>query len=275
MRSDELEVDEYNPGEELQRLLKKIYPPDTEGRTSFIQRIDSGLRAEGDFAELVYDSCINYMVRRLITTAEYIRRQCDREGLPDPDRRFWTKFRDFLRHETDIPANATERVLGLLVKCARSRRQRPTDNTKKRIRAEAQNRGVRCYICGRDLDFTDPNSVQVEHKWPNALGGASQDHNLRVACPSCNRSKADFVDASDFHYEEICLVKDKTDAEFDVELRTDYRVALWAKSRFACSICGKPASAVGELEFVRRDPGDSWHFLNIDACCGKHARELG
>ncbi len=189
MRSDELEVDEYNPGEELQRLLKKIYPPDTEGRTSFIQRIDSGLRAEGDFAELVYDSCINYMVRRLITTAEYIR-DMRREGRPDPDRRFGQSFRISFA-QTELFSKATERSLV----CCEVRSVRNSSNGQYQERIRAEDRIGAC-----DVTYVDEPDLLTRTRasgaqWPTRCA-ASQDLNLRVACPS-SKSKADFVDASD------------------------------------------------------------------------------
>ena len=264
-------VEEYNPGQQLQFLLREIYPPDSKDKASFVQRIDNGLIAEGDFDELVYNSCINYVVRRLITTAEFFSRQCEGEGLPDPDRRLVVKLRKFVREETHIPHKESEKVLDLLLECLRVRGRQPTPTTKKRIRRIARDRGMRCYICGRELDFDDSASVTVDHKWPNALGGADQDFNLKAACSSCNSNKADYMDASDFHYEEICLVGDKGDGNFRTELCSHYRVALLAKSDYSCVICGKPSAKVGELRFARRNLNDSWHFINVDAYCGKHA----
>jgi 5-methylcytosine-specific restriction endonuclease McrA len=239
--------------------------------STFVSRIDAALLAEGDFAELVYNSCINYMVRRLITTAEYLKRKCDKEGLPDPGRRFIISLRSFIRNETDIPDRGIEKILILLVECTHARNREPTLFAKERVRKDARNQGVRCYICGRELDFAQHDLVVVEHVWPKAVGGGNETFNLRMCCSDCNSRKADYVDASDFHYEEISLVSDKGDEHFSNELRGEYRVALWAKSAYTCVICGKPASYVGELELDRRNPNDSWHFLNIDAYCGQHA----
>lgn len=265
------EVAEYNPGQQLQLLLREMYPPDSEDKASFVHRIDNGLAADGNFAELLYSSSINYMVRRLITTAEFLNRRCNKQGLPEPHRRLIIELRTFIRDETDIPHSATEKILALLVECLHVRQKQPTPMTKKRIKRLARDRSVRCYICGRELDYDELESVTVDHVWPNALGGKDEDFNLKAACPSCNRNKATHIDASDFHYEEICLVGDKEDDGFQPELCTHYRVALWAKSNYRCIICGQPAAYVGELQFARNNLNDSWHFINIDAYCGRHA----
>ena len=264
---------EFNPGEQLQLLLKELYPPDSGAKPSFVSRLDDALMTAGDFAELVYNSCINYMVRRLITTAEYLRRRIDKQGLADPDRKLVVELRSFIREETTIPDRKGEKLLVLLLECLRVRNKEPTSKTKKRIRRVARSEGVRCYICGRELDFDQAGSAVVEHIWPSAFGGANEDFNLGVSCSECNNSKASYIDASDFHYEEICLVGSKDDEHFPLELRRDYRVALWAKSHCKCIVCGRPASYLGELELCRRNPNDSWHFINVDAYCGKHACE--
>jgi hypothetical protein len=271
-----------HPGQQLRLFLEELYPLDHKNKTTFISRIDEALRASSDFSEIVYASCINYMVRRLITVAEYIKQKGDKIG--QPEYLFIRDLRDFIREETRIPPNKVEELLFLLLNCVKVRNKKPTPVTKKRIRRKAQEKNeLNCYICGVSLDFEQDGrgeSAEVEHVWPNALGGPNNDFNLRMSCHRCNtqrarcQSKKDFIDASDFHYEEICLVHDKADGEaFSIELRRDYEVALWSKSNFECATCGRPASYVGRLEFCRQNQNDSWHFLNIDAYCHEHKFE--
>lgn len=113
-----------------------------------------------------------------------------------------------------------------------------------------------------------PYTPEVEHIWPRAMGGISDDSNLALACAQCNEDKRDFINASDFHYEEICLTNwDETSDEFAKELKRDYKLALWNKANFKCELCGSTAKDLGQLEFVRKNPNDSWHFLNISILC--------
>lgn len=267
-------TDFVNPGEQLQLLLKDIYIPDPETKQTFISKVDEAFIAEGEFAQIIYDSTINYMVRRLITTADYIRRSCEENS--SPDTKVITQLRKFLQKETKIPNKYIEKILSLLLECLKVRGKEVSPTAKKRIHKSAKNRGLVCYICGNELNFEEINqynSVEIEHVWPNAMGGISEETNLGVACMHCNKTKASNIDSSDFHYEEICLVSDKSDTHFSNELSKYFKIALWAKSKFCCVRCGKPASYMGELQFGRRNSNDSWHFLNIDAYCEQHVPE--
>jgi hypothetical protein len=263
-----------NPGQRLQNLLKELYSFDPPQRTSFIAKIDDALIADGDFAQLVYNSSINYLLRRMVTTAEYLKRKF---APPDyPPERYLVEIRRFIRNYTHIPFTQVERVTNILIDCLDERRRMPTQTTKNRIRRIAQERGLKCYICGRELNFErdgEYDSAEVEHLWPRTMGGYNNDANLYVSCHQCNQSKKDYIDSTDFHYEEISLVSDRANEDFSTEMKWDYRVALWAKNNFRCIVCGKPASFVGSLQLARRDPNDSWHFLNIDAYCDQHAQK--
>ena len=58
--------------------------------------------------------------------------------------------------------------------------------------AEAQARGqTTCLVCRAWLDYDHaglPNSPEVDHITPHALGGTDTPANLRVVCRTCNRS---------------------------------------------------------------------------------------
>jgi len=262
-----------NPGKMLQGLLKEIYPLDDTSSKSVVHKIDNALMAEGEFLHLVYESSINHLVRRLITSAEYLRRKYDL--FPDDS---VSEIRKFLRDFTHIPPSRREKIATLLVECLRERDREISQNLKDSIRKEAQRRGTKCYLCGCEIDFerTDTprfNSFTLDHLWPRKMGGKSLESNLKIACKRCNELKTDYIDASDFHYEEICLVTNEKDESFNVEFKREYKIAVSAKSDFRCMICEQPAERVGELQFARREPNDSWHFLNVDAYCSEHTPE--
>lgn len=263
-----------NPGKMLQVLLREIYPFDNSSSKSFVYKIDDALIAEGQFAKLVYESSINHLVRRLITSAEYLRRKYALY----PDERYLVEIRKFLRDFTHIPFSQREKIFTLLVECLKERERDASQKLRDNIRKEAKTRGITCYLCGCEIDFERTNaprfnSPTLDHLWPRNMGGKSLESNLKIACKRCNELKADYIDASDFHYEEICLVTDKQDASFNAEFKRKYKIAVSAKSEFKCVICGEPAERLGELQFARREPNDSWHFLNIDAYCSEHMPE--
>jgi len=260
----------YNPGQRLQDFFKRLYPFDPDDKKSAIAKIDNALLADTQFSELVYNSSINYMVRRFIATAQFLKRKYN---TPDyPSERYFIELRRFLIDYTQIPKNEIELLHTLLMECVNVAARGPNKTTIKQILREAKELGARCYICGCELVFDDPNSPrrpEVEHIWPNSMGGMNESSNLKVSCHSCNQHKKSYIDSSDFHYEEICLTTDKDEETFWQQLTGDYRVALWAKHNYSCATCEEPASLLGGLVFARREPNDSWHFLNIDAYCAK------
>jgi len=262
---------DVNPGEQLRDLIQKLIPFEPLPKTSFVDRIDTILMADGEFARLAYASSLNYLIRRLITTSEFLKRKYSGDQFPSD--KYVQEIRRFIRDYTRISSVQAESVLSLVLTCLDERNRAPSQTAKDRIRAEAKRSGTYCYICGREIEFeqiNQYNSFDAEHKWPKAMGGKNSRFNLKQVCRRCNIAKADFIDYTDFHYEEMCLVSDKASESFSNDLKWDYRVALWAKNDFRCIICNEPAEHVGELQFARREPSDSWHFLNIDAYCSRH-----
>lgn len=260
------------PGEELRQILQELLPNDRPDHSAFGSRLDLFFIADGDLSELIYQSCINYMLRRLVTTAEFLRRKYD---VSDYSSGYYiVQIRKYLRDYTRLPNNKIELVLVLLLACIEERSKVPSETLRRQIRNRSRDRNLGCYICGRTMDYSTEgqhDSFELEHKWPRSLGGNHMEDNLAAACHKCNHEKSEFIDASDFHYEEICLVSEQTSSSFQAGFPWSYRVALWAKSQYQCCICGKQASEVGQLQFHRRDPNDSWHFLNVVVYCDRHA----
>lgn len=255
--------DEYrNPGEELRAFLSSSY---SQKPSDFLRKMDNDLMCDGEFEQLVYDSCLNYMLRRLIKTAEYYRRKHPSD---------WRmKLKSFLRDHTRLRTGIDEliRLLGI---CLEAMDDEPTANLKKQIHRQARESGHGCYLCGEPIDHQkiEPYlAPTVDHFWPRGVGGASGRPNLRLAHQKCNNElKQDYIDASDYHYEQICAVSSPGDQGFTQEIKPVYEMAVLAKSGFECSVCRQPAYRVGPLKLGRRNPADSWHFLNLEAYCESH-----
>ncbi|MBD1922219.1 HNH endonuclease [Funiculus sociatus GB2-A5] len=263
-----------NPGQELRNFLKELYPhnynnTDFNEVKFFISEIDSALIANGEFSKIVYESSINYMLRRFINTAEYLKRKYESDEFPA--QKFVEELRRFITEATCIPKDKTEKLLALLQACLQSKGRKVKPPRKKRLLKEYQAKNeLRCYICGK---YLNEQESEIEHIWPRTMGGATEDFNLKISCSICNDKKQHYIDASDFHYEQICLVSDKSDENFSKEMKKEYRIAVWAKSDYSCTVCGEPASIVGTLNFGRINPDDSWHFLNTEAYCDEHTPE--
>jgi 5-methylcytosine-specific restriction endonuclease McrA len=252
-----------NPGEELRDYIAEMYPV---GKASTAEKMDFDLGADGELLSLFHSGLINYLVRRLVVTAEYHRRTYDSE---------WkTRLRKYLRDYTRFHDKHHTPLLELLSRCLSAKDETITGTEKNRIKKEARANGDGCYVCGRAMDYlvaNQPNSYTMDHIWPSALGGSSEGENLKGACQICNTSvKRDFLDASDYHFEEISLVSG-TDLwnEFSGRAR-HYRGAVFFQTDFKCAYCGQPAVRVGDLKVGRREDDDSWHFLNLAPYCPNH-----
>lgn len=265
-------INEYsNPGQQLRFILETLYPLNLNENNNFLAKLDDAFASENEFVQLVYKSSINYILRRLINTAESLKRKYYNSDYP-PER-YQREIRRFLKEYTHIPENQIERIFILLLECLNTRNKEPNDTSRRLLLKNAKKNNLRCYICGCDLNFQDEKqkeSAEVDHQWPRSLGGTSDPSNLQVSCLRCNKAKSNSIDSTDFHYEKISLINEIQNKSFLDELKWEYRVALWLKSECKCVVCGKQASSEGLLKFAKREPNDSWHFINIEAYCDKH-----
>ena len=266
------------PGVALRNLVKELIPISSpeEGATSFVQGMDEFLDANGEFRELVYESCINYTVRRLITVGRYVRRECD--ALQQDEAYYIRKLRRQIGRVVGI-ADSTlrERFLATIDECVAASGRKISKSKREKVRRDAIESGKVCYICGRELDQGQPQDrAEVEHMWPRTLGGDNRDENLAVACERCNQLKQDHIDASDYHYERVSsAVLGPHDESFQKAFDTARRMAVWAKGNWRCAICGRKTQDYGPMDLERISEDDSWHFLNMQMVCQEHAQRGG
>lgn len=266
-------MNEGNSGEALRSLLQELFP---FGSTdSYLERIDTALLADGQLSLLAYRSTINYLVRRLISTAVMLERRALAANAPESV--LEQEVRRFINVELNLPRIGfkTEQIVGLLMECLRVRSENLPAAAGTRSR---HGQSGLCYICGRTLDFVTAGlteSAELEHIFPREMGGSSKwERNLAYACHKCNQTKQSYIDDSDFHYEEMCLSVEEDSESFDCAFQYVYKVAAWTKANFRCEICGTEASRVGELSLLRRNENDGWHLLNMAAYCPSHALRL-
>lgn len=263
-KQNDLKIFDVIPGAELQRNLEAIFPKNSsssENRSAFIEDIDDALKLDGNLVDLVYQSLINYLIRRLINTADYYKRKFSTDDYPAE--LYVEELRNFFQSETNLESNQVERLIAILQLCLAER-----DRKRRTVKREniKQSDSIRCYICGTSLEEKD---VEVEHQWPKDWGGSYDPKNLKVSCSACNSVKENYINSGDFHFEHISLRHDKEEANFLREFKGVYRIAVCSHNSYSCSSCGKPASELGRLDFMRKNPKDSWHFLNILTICNE------
>lgn len=272
------QIESVSPGEILRNKLKEICSFNALEEDKYVSKFDEILLADGELSRLVYESTLNYLLRRLITAAVYIRKAYF--DTTDDEKVYWEELRKFVNEKTQLPAEHREQIVTLLHFCVLENIRQPNKGTKRKVRQEAKENNAKCYICGRDVlhdrvkpeDDIRKENAEIEHKWPKSLGGSNKFWNLVVACNRCNELKENYLDPSDFHYEHLCAVTDENMDKFGTDFNWKYRIPVLAKSEFRCSIedCQNEAKNYGSLKFARIDSQDSWHFLNINAYCDEH-----
>jgi 5-methylcytosine-specific restriction endonuclease McrA len=271
----EIHQENFHPGEQLRLVLEEITPYNPTEQHSFIARTDNFLRSEGNITQIFYHATIDYILRRLIRTAQYFDRLIIRNNLPDSY--LWTKIREFIQYELNVPNRFQEKIVTLLIECVQMSKRDPTQKTKDRVRQRAASQGTpRCYLCGRMVsDIPNlPESATVDHVWPQSLGGPSEDFNLLVACRRCNEAKDEHLRAEDFHYEKMALqVDEDDDNSFSTSFGHDFQVAASLRYNGRCYQCYRPLRYRGEAKYARLNSHDSWHFLNVAVFCAEHASQ--
>jgi 5-methylcytosine-specific restriction endonuclease McrA len=261
-----------NPGYQLRLVLELIFP---FHNGSFIAKIDEAILGDEEFTKLAYYSSLNYLLRRLIVTSDHLKRKFDSGGFPAE--RYVQEIRKYLKSSFRFPGQIIEDIHALLLQCLIERNKTLSAAKIRAIINNAKSRNYGCYLCGRELVFEKagydqhhPSLVEVEHIWPRSLGGSNELWNLEVACHSCNNSKTDHIDYSDFHYEHFVLASDKRDEHYLSEFKREFRIAALMKGAGECRSCGAKAVNKNVLSFGRLDSGDSWHLMNISTFCETH-----
>ena len=261
-----------NQGEKLKELLINLIPNDKD----FLENIDNFVDANGELKQLIYESAINYLIRRFISSADFLKMRLDR----DEDELFRKEIKKYIADNFKIkrPSVEFDKLVNLIVLSLEAKLKAKNINTAAKRNSLKKAGQKNCYICNQEVSFlqpainsgTDMTAAEVEHIWPSSLGGISELDNLKIVCRKCNRKKGDFLDSSDYHYEHFCLTRDESDRNSFNEEKSrlkNFDIAVQHKRNFKCYHCDKPVSRVGELKLKRNKNDDSWHFLNASAVC--------
>ena len=261
-----LEPYEMHPGQELKALLLNFYPNDKRG---FLVQADSDFRADGELKNVFHDSFINYLVRKLVTATIYLSKEHKDHG----DGKVKREIRSYLEYYSPFTGAHLLKVADILYRCLQASEDDFDDRSKRAVKYQADKYNWGCFACGLPLELKDStasNYATSDHKWPKGMGGLSKQENIRLLCKECNnRYKKDYIEASDYHYEEIALThRNYEDFEKkEKKYNRIYEFAVLAKSDFTCIGCGQPAYKVGELKMGRKSTADSWHYINLGAFC--------
>ena len=257
-----------SPGQELRDYLLELYMNE---KSDSIRKMDDDWRHSGDLYSLFIKSAVNYLTRRILKAASVVSHTYSaRSNKP----MFAFKMKEYLKDMTRYNDDIIECVVK---KCMLSMCEAETSYTTKMRKRMMRKKANNCYMCGCELVFSNKpvendNDATLDHLWPNSLGGSNESFNLENSCKKCNELKGDFIDGSDYHFEQIAHRAIKVDDFIEKRSRIEER-AIWAYSDYKCCVCEIPAKHSGELFIGRKDQDDIWHFLNLATYCEKHRPE--
>jgi hypothetical protein len=272
---DTFDFETLNPGTELRNYLSQLIPKERfsvdepSGDLNYISRIDWYFKHEEEYHELIYQSSINFLLRRLVKSALYFKKKNKSFG----EYQYIDETRNHLVTNTRFDENEIEKILWLLLVIVDYHDKVPSASVRNKMFEEAKAANIPCYMCGRAIDFDDENSwefVQLEHIWPKGIGGSNMPFNLKVACRKCNHYKEELIDSPDFHFEQMSYQSLLEAGTQHQEFKYAHKLAIWGKNNYRCTVCNKPAAEAGPLNFKRKNEQDTWHFLNINAYCDMH-----
>ena len=125
------------------------------------------------------------LARRLISAGKELIGQ---HGLPAAE----TPVKQVIIDTMVVHYTSAGDVYERLLPAIRSARQTISGSVGESLRALAMREMPYCYLCGTDVDFDGGGhrAFTLDHVWPRAYGGNSEEENLLGACRSCNEAKS-------------------------------------------------------------------------------------
>lgn len=171
-----------------QYLVRYLLDHHLDGRGRPWSGLGSALLASnrsGAWVEAFQEMVSLQLARRLISAGDTL---IGRHGLPAAEARIKQVIIDTMVVHYTSAGDVYERLLPAI----RSSRQTISRSVGRSLRALAIREMPYCYLCGTAMDFDadDHRAFTLDHVWPRAYGGNSDEENLLGACRACNEAKS-------------------------------------------------------------------------------------
>lgn len=139
-----------------------------------------------DWPEAMREMAVLHLARRLIAAGAVI---VGRQGEFDPVAE--RAVQQLVLDTMVIDYFRVPEVVARLAPAIRSARRTISFTARRSIESLARREMAHCYLCGTTMDFdgTGPTAFTIDHVWPRAYGGDSDEENLLPSCRSCNERK--------------------------------------------------------------------------------------
>lgn len=171
-----------------QYLARYLLDHHLDGRGPRWSGLGSALLASNrgsDWVEAFQEMVSLQLARRLISAGGKL---MERHGLPAAE----AEIKQVIIDTMVVHYTSASEVYERLLPAIRSARQTISESIRRSIAAMARREMPYCYLCGTEVDFDADShrAFTLDHVWPRAYGGNSDEENLLGACRSCNEAKA-------------------------------------------------------------------------------------
>ena len=171
-----------------QYLARYLLDQHLDGRGSRWSGLGSALLASNrgsDWVEAFQEMVSLQLARRLISAGDKL---IGRHGLPAAE----AEIKQMIIETMVVHYTSAGDVYERLLPAIRSARQTISDSVRRSVTALARRERPYCYLCGTEVDFfaDGHRAFTLDHVWPRAYGGNSDEENLLGACRSCNEAKS-------------------------------------------------------------------------------------
>jgi len=255
-----------NPGYKLFQWLQHNYPhSNSEKSPTWLAGISEDFNMN-ILESVIYESSLLMVLRHLIVTADWYRRQFENTNVDFEDI-FETKC---LKNHFSFGSTKSRELSNLAFNAMRTSRQDITKSTKKKLHQTYEFYKNSCYLCGGEIDYKNNNSfnyLSLDHIWPQSLGGSSDEYNLNPACKKCNENRQEIVCFSDIHYEHFNIRTPKDDASYSNEFKWHFRFGVIFRALCKCELCGGKISSSGGIDFQPREDSQALSAFNSMVVC--------
>lgn len=226
----------------------------------------------GDYNEALKYRTVEYVMCRLITLGN----NYYKKFYTDNDTVYETELTSKISNILDADEIKIDKIVKLVKKICdhyQNDRTQLTNGQKKKVREFAKENMHKCYICGRDLDYSKSvtskrDGMEIEHIFPRVYGGGRDKSNIASCCENCNKLKDDKISFSNTYFESFVSSSedhDKVKKNFCIEAR----LAMLMMQDARCFHCGKRFFELdhSKIYLQRKNEDDIYHFLNCYFYC--------
>lgn len=206
---------------------------------------------------------------------------------------FKNRLINYFNFDDDI-AIELSKILLKLVRETKSNNIKSTSH-KNQINEFSFDNEYRCYICGSNVDYIDPQDETyrtIEHLTPRSFGGNKHQKNLFIACKRCNEVKGNaltWLEKNVFSIHELYVSHENgfpsycddeeliplyLEDQFQQLISDEVIFIVTSMYNYKCKICETDNDISDATFIMEKEVNDSFHILNLMPICNLCLEEV-